>query len=116
MFKFQTLEVWKKAIVFCDEILKEADKIPRKDQFSLGEQLRRAAISIPNNIAEGSGRETIRESRQFFNYSKGSTYEVINLLMICVKRKYLSRTEFRHYYQKTEEIAKMLSGLIKRKP
>ena len=55
-FKFESFDVWKRAIEFADKMFDAADKLPQKYQFSLGEQLRRAALSIPTNLAEGSGR------------------------------------------------------------
>jgi len=114
MFKFQTLDVWKKAIAFCDVCLKLADTFPQREQFSLGEQLRRAAISVPNNIAEGTGRTSANEAKCFYNYAKGSVYEVVNLLVIAAKRGHLSKADFQTYYGNGEEIAKMLTGLIRK--
>lgn len=64
MFKFQTLNVWKKAINYVDELMSIADVLPQKYQFSVGEQLRRAALSITNNIAEGVWQED--EKRFYF--------------------------------------------------
>jgi len=54
MFRFQTLEVWKKAVDFADLMIEIADALPQKYQFSFGDQLRRAGLSVPNNIAEGN--------------------------------------------------------------
>ena len=115
MFKFQKLEVWQKAIDFCDSILTVTEHLPQKYQFSLGDQLKRAAISIPANIAEACGRKTKKESANFFNIAKGSTYEVISLLTIASKRNLLlGHLNKRGIYYLAEDISKMLSGLIKR--
>ena len=65
MFSFEKLEVWKRSLDFADEMFRLADKLPQRYQFSLGEQLRRAALSIPTNIAEGSGRESGKEQAYF---------------------------------------------------
>lgn len=111
-FNFQNLKVWQKAIDFCDEVLIFADRIPQKEQFSLAEQLRRAAISVPTNIAEGSGRRSLREAGQFYNISRGSCAETVNLLVIAQKRNYLSGEEFKKFYVAAEEIAKMLYPLM----
>jgi len=116
MFKFQKLEVWRKSIEFCDRILLLVEKIPRNYQYSLGDQLKRAAISIPTNIAEGCGRRTKKDSANFFNIAKGSTYEVISLLAVASKRELLSgKLARKGIYHQAEEISKMLSGLIKRR-
>ncbi|MCL0035210.1 four helix bundle protein [Thermodesulfovibrionales bacterium] len=88
------------------------DRIDRKDAFSLGEQLKRAVISISNNIAEGGGRNSKKEKVYFYNVSKGSVYEVVNLLEISKRRKYITVEQHRSLYVRAEEIAKMLSGLI----
>ena len=112
MFPFEKLEVWKKAIDFNDEILSVADRIGKNDQYSLGEQLRRASISITNNIAEGGGRIGKKEKAYFYNIAKGSVYEVVNLLKICERRKHIEKEEHIRLYREAEELAKMLSGLI----
>ncbi len=112
MFPFEKLEVWRRAIKFNDEILSLADSIGRRDQYSLGEQIRKASISVTNNIAEGGGRSGRREKAYFYNLAKGSVYEVVNLLEICVRRRYLSEERRQRLYSEAEELAKMLSGLI----
>jgi four helix bundle protein len=112
-FPFEQLEVWRRSVDFVEKVLSLADqKIDRKDGFSLGEQLRRAVISISNNIAEGSGRNNRKEKRYFYNIAKGSVYEVVNLLEICKKRGYLEAEPHAVFYKQAEEIARMLSGLM----
>jgi len=61
-FKFERFEAWKRAIGFADEMFVLADALPQRYQFSLGEQLRRAALSIPTNLAEGAGRDNVSET------------------------------------------------------
>jgi len=68
---------------------------------------------VSNNIAEGGGRNNNKEKVHFYNISRGSVYEVVNLLEICRRRKHLSEKEHEVFYQKAEEIAKMLSGLMR---
>lgn len=113
MFRFETLEVWKKSVKLCDLALSLADKLPSKFQFSLGDQLRRSAISISTNIAEGSGRKNKKEANQFYNIAKASCYEVVNLVMIIRKRNLISVDNYRIIYKDAEEICKMLSGLMR---
>ena len=89
MFKFERLEVWKRSIAFGEEVIKLSEGISQREQFSLGEQLRRASLSISANIAEGTGREGCKESRYFYSVAKGSVYEVVSLLTIMLRRGYL---------------------------
>lgn len=114
MFKFQTLKVWSKAVDFADTMIEIADLLPRKYQYSFGDQLRRAGLSGPNNIAEGCGRKTPKESKNFFNISKGSVYECINILVILSKRNLVDWEKFdkEKIYNLAEEISKMLTSLI----
>lgn len=116
MFKFQTLEVWQKAIEFTDLMVQIADSLPKQYQFTFGDQLRDAGLSIPSNIAEGTGRRTSKEARNFFNFSKGSVYECINILVILSKRNLFDHKKFSRekIYKDAEDICKMLTGLIKR--
>lgn len=110
-FGFEKLEVWKRSLVFADVMFELADGLPRAYQFSLGEQLRRAALSIPTNIAEGTGRESGREKARFYGIAKGSVYEVVSLLAMLGKRGCLDRETYCRHYQEANEIAAMLAGL-----
>lgn len=89
-----------------------SNSIDQKDQFSLGEQIRRAALSISTNIAEGTGREGPRESRHFFNIAKGSVYEVVSLLYVMQSQGYVVEKEYNQLYGQCDEIARMLSGIL----
>ena len=115
MFKFQKLAVWEKSIQWTDGLLEVADSLPQRYQFSFGEQLRRAGISVPTNIAEGTGRYFSKESAHFFTIAKGSVYECVNLI-IMIARKNLLNQKFSEsaIIEKGEELSKMLSGLIDR--
>lgn len=112
-FKFEKLEAWQKAIDFCDKIIALADGLPQRYQFSLGEQLRRAALSIPTNIAEGSGRDNPRESRYFYEIAKGSVYEVVSLLVVCGKRGVLTRENYDLFYHDADALAAIIHGLAR---
>jgi len=79
-FKFERLETWQRASDFANAMFDIADALPQRYQFSPGEQLRRAALSISTNVAEGPGRDNPRESRYFYRISKGSVYECVSLL------------------------------------
>jgi len=113
MFKFEKLEVWQRSLVFADEMFSLAEGLSQRDQFSIGEQIRRAALSIPTNIAEGTGRERGKEQAYFFGVAKGSVYEVVSLLAVMGKRGYLEGDQYRRQQQEANEIAAMLSGLAR---
>lgn len=115
MFRFQTLNVWQKSVEYSNLLFTLADNLPQKYQFSFGEQLRRATLSITNNIAEGSGRKSKKEGGNFYNIAKGSVYETINIVMILSKNSMidLSIMQKNDIYNRAEEICRMLSGMIK---
>ena len=111
-FKFERLDVWKKAVDWTDTLFDIADGLPKQYQYSLGEQIRRAALSVPTNIAEGVGRDNLKETRYFYSIAKGSVYEVVSLLVIAGKRGYLSREQYRILHTESNEIAAMLTSLM----
>ena len=115
MFKFQTLTVWQKAMELADLLCEIADSLPQKYQFSFADQLRRAALSVPSNIAEGNGRRTKKDSNHFYSISQGSAYECINILVLLSRRKIWEGSEVkkREIYNLATEVCKMLSGLSK---
>ncbi len=92
-----------------------ADSLPTRYQFSFSDQLRRAALSVASNIAEGSGRKSKRDSANFYSISKGSVYESINVVILLDKLTLLDtkRFELEEIQSKAEEVVKMLYGLSK---
>lgn len=112
-FKFESLDVWQRSVAFADCMFVVADGLPQTYQFSLGEQLRRAALSVPTNIAESSGRDSPKEKGYFFRVAKGSVYEVVSLLVMIGKRNLLEPAAYRSYYQEADEIASILTALAR---
>lgn len=112
MFKFERMVAWQKAVELADRSFEFADGLQQKLQFSIGEQLRRAALSISNNLAEGSGRRTPALQRNFYDIAKGSTYEVVSVIAIAQRRNLISKSDYDWFYQKGDELASIISGLI----
>ncbi len=112
-FKYERLDSWQKAIEFANTMFDIADALPQRYQFSLGEQLRRASLSVPTNIAEGSGRDKPGEARFFYRVSKGSVYECVSLLVMIGKRGCLGRDAYKLYRADADELAAMLTGLMR---
>jgi four helix bundle protein len=113
MFKFENLQVWQKSVALIKKIDECLKGLPKKEEYSLGEQLRRAVLSISTNIAEGSGRNSKKEAIYFYNIAKGSVYETVSLLKVMREKEHLSEDDYRSSYGDCEEIAKMLSGLMR---
>jgi len=108
-FLFEGLEVYKKAIKFVVDIYMLNGSL--RDR-TIKDQLCRAALSIPLNIAEGQGRLHNKEKRQFYYTARGSLLECIPLIQISHKLGYLDIEKYTNYYELANEISKMLSGLI----
>jgi four helix bundle protein len=111
MFRFERLKVWHKAVELYDVVDKVAEGFPARVQFSIADQLRRAALSIPSNIAEGCGRETSKDSRHFYSVAKGSTFEVVSTASVCERRGLMAAEQYQEIYGRAEEVSKMLTGL-----
>ena len=109
---YRQLKVWHKAMALTDEVYDLADLLPKKEEYALGNQLRRAVVSIPSNIAEGNGRLSAKEFRQFLAIAKGSVYETETQLLICIRRKYFSEIRAQTALILCDEIARMLTSLI----
>lgn len=112
-FKFERLEVWQLSIDFAHAMVLLANRLPNEYRYSLADQIRRAAISIPTNIAEGAGRETPKNQANFYRIAKGSAYEVVSLLVLTEKFGLISKPDYQEHYNKANKIAAMLNGLIK---
>ena len=82
MNSYQDLEVWKKSIDFVEQIYRLVKQLPKEETYALSDQMRRAAVSIPSNIAEGANRKTTKEYIQFLYIALGSTAELETQLII----------------------------------
>jgi four helix bundle protein len=112
-FAFEKLAVYQKAIPFADSICTLTRDFPRGYYF-LVDQLNRAALSIAANIAEGNGRFTKADRRNFFGIARGSVQECIPLLDLAARQGLLQSEQHARLKADLEEIARMLSGLINR--
>ncbi len=110
-FAFEKLLVYQKAITFADAICILTRNLPR-GYFFLGDQLSRASLSIAANIAEGNGRFTKADRRNFFGIARGSIQECVPLLELALRQKLVKPEEHAKLKADLEEIARMLSGLI----
>jgi four helix bundle protein len=110
---YREIKVWQKAIELVVDIYSCTRSFPREELYGLAGQLRRAAVSIASNIAEGKGRRTDRELLQFLHHARGSVFEVETQLTIASRLGYMPEAEVLRLGHSASEIARMLNGLIK---
>ena len=110
-FMFEKLEVYQKAVDFTDQACALTEGFPRGYGF-LADQLNRAALSIATNLAEGNGRFTKADRKNFFIIARGSAQECVPLLELARRRKLLDDARHASMRENLETIAKMISGLI----
>jgi four helix bundle protein len=106
------LIVWQRSMDLVELIYRNTQKLPSHEQFGLVSQMRRAAVSIPSNIAEGYGRQSTGNYRQFLSISRGSLMEVETQIEICERLKYLAQSDTENIFKEITEISKMLTSLI----
>jgi four helix bundle protein len=111
MFNFEKLEVWKKAVDFADFVYSTTRTFPDSERFGLTNQMRRAAVSISSNIAEGSSRHSKDDYARFLEIATGSVFEVVSQSFVAQRQGYLSEEDRQRLYGAAEEQSKMLSGL-----
>jgi four helix bundle protein len=111
MFGFERLEVWQRAIEFADLVYSETRNFPADERFGLTNQMRRAAVSISSNIAEGSSRNSKKDFARFVEIAAGSIFEVVSQSHIGRNQGFLSPDQFECLYLAAEEQSRMLSGL-----
>ena len=111
MFNFKKLDAWPKAIDFADPVSRTTRSFPADKRFGLTNQMRRAAVSISSNIAEGSSRMSKTDFARFLEIATSSLFEVISQSFISRRRGFLDEEKFACLYSATEEQRKMLSGL-----
>jgi four helix bundle protein len=110
---FVGLEVWQKARLLAKDIYVVTRSYPREEMFGLTQQMRRAAVSVLCNIAEGRGRGSRAEYRRFVLIARGSIFELQAQIIISSDIGYLAESTAESLGKRTAEIARMLSGLVR---
>lgn len=113
MFRFEELKIWGKAIEIAERLFDIATELERKKLFVFAEQLRGAALSISNNIAEGSGSNSKKEFTLFLNFAKRSCFENANMLILFEKLGYLQTQLKQDILSELEDLCRMISSFIK---
>jgi four helix bundle protein len=113
MFNFEKLEVWQEAIDFANLIYNETQTFPSEERFGLTSQMRRAAVSISSNIAEGSSRSSRTDFARFAEIATGSVFEAVSQSFIARRQNFFTEDQFRNVYTDAEQLSRMLSGLQK---
>ena len=111
---YKDLEIWKRSIQLVEDIYQITKDFPKEELYGLTSQLRRAAISIPSNIAEGFARFHNAEYKQFLYISLGSCAEASTQLIITLRLGYLEKEKMDILLDEIDEISKMTMGLIKK--
>ena len=106
---FRELDVWTQSMQFVEDVYKSLKTFPAEERFGICDQIRRAAVSIPSNIAEGFGRDTAKEFLHFLSIARGSLFEIMTQLEIACRLKYLAPDS--GLYRQAESIGKMLNSL-----
>jgi four helix bundle protein len=107
---FRDLIVWKKSIELAVQVYRETSSFPRDERFGLTSQMRRSAVSVPSNVAEGQGRATLGEFRHFLGIAKGSLSELETQVVIATELEFLPKDS--SLLSRLREVARLLNGLI----
>ena len=112
MKEYTQLNVWQKARQLTSIVYELTKGVPKEELFALSNQMRRCAISVPSNLAEGCCRNHPRKSLQFFFIARGSLYELETQLYLALDQQYLTTPQFDETIQHLIECRRMLSGFI----
>jgi len=113
MFTFEKLDVWHRAIAFADLVYAATRNFPNDERFGLTNQMRRAAVSVSSNLAEGTSRVSKADFARFIEIATGSLFEVVSQSVIARNQGFLPEADCQQLYAAAEEQSRMLSGLRK---
>jgi four helix bundle protein len=111
-FAFENLDTYKRAVALADGMESLCGRLKGKVSYSFVDQLSRAAMSVPLNLAEGNGRWHKNEKRQFFWIARGSVFEVVPILQMAKNRNHISENEYQIYYKELQDLSVMILRLI----
>ena len=111
MFNFEKLDVWQKSLTIAESVYQITSGFPDEERFGLTSQMRRAAVSVSSNLAEGSSRSSRLDYARFVELAAGSLFELVSQAVLCKRQSLLSEVGYVQLYNLCEEQSKMLSGL-----
>lgn len=111
MFNFEKLDTWREAIAFGELVYRTTQKLPAEERFGLCSQMRRAAVSVSSNLAEGSARLSRLDFARFVEIATGSLFEVVSQTALGQRLGLLSEDDYRQVYEAADKLGRMLSGL-----
>lgn len=111
---YKELIVWQKAMMVAEQVYVLVKKLPREELFALSDQMRRCAVSIPSNIAEGQERNTTADFLRFVGMAQGSRSELETQLLLCERVGYLKREDTEGCLGLLKEVGKMLNTIVSR--
>ena len=112
MKSYRDLIVWQKSVAMVTLVYKLLKVFPKDEKFGLTAQLKRSSVSVPSNIADGYGRNSIKDYIRFLNISRGSLYEVQTQFQIALNLKFIKEKDLEEIKSLSMEIEKMLNSLI----
>jgi four helix bundle protein len=111
VYSFEKLKVWQEAKKLVVDVYHLLDEFPKFEKYALCDQIRRAVVSVPSNIAEGSGRKPLKEQIRFLEISYGSLMETFNQLLIAIDLTYITEESVEAIKPRIDAVAKMINGL-----
>lgn len=109
---FKDLKVWQQSMDVVTDVYKLLKRLPSFEQYAMADQIRRSAVSIPSNIAEGQARNSNKEFKHFLSISRGSIAELQTQLMLCCRLEYLEESENSDIIERLKNIDKMIFSLM----
>jgi four helix bundle protein len=109
---YRDLQVWQRGIVLAETSYHLSQKLPRDERFGLVVQIRKAAVSIPANVAEGHGRAHLGDYLRFLSIAKGSLMELETHVILAGRLRYVNQQDTTAFFQQSTELGRMLAGLI----
>ena len=108
MRDFKTLEIWKRSVILAKNINELTEQFPAREKFALAVQMSKSAVSIPSNIAEGCGRRTIADFKQFIHIAIGSSFELETQIEIALLSGYLNNVQYQQLTNELNIIQRMI--------
>lgn len=112
-FRFQDLDIWKKAIEIADKLFDIADELEHKKLYRFADQLRGSGLSMSNNIAEGAGSDSSIEFKRYLNIARNSTFENANIVIVLTRRKLIQQQQKDELINDLDHLCRMITNFKK---